>query len=278
MWVFNRTNRGKMGKLKSIYCLAVCLFFCFFSALYSDEIQPFDENSRTVFLATFPRSGNHWARFMIEESTGIATSSVYGELDIVFHNLIISPSGGWFAKGGYDGLKRFPLEEELVVVKTHFPVFRPTRQDPKPYSRAIRIVRHPVETIYSYYLYENKNKIPRDSAFEIPHDFIVSAIESWRRFQEYWDAKEEVLTLRYEDFFTSQEDCLKSMLNHLRHPFSQDDINRSLLKFPPQETPSKYAHKFSSQEMLFIYKELQLWMDRYGYGPFGELEKFDFEF
>ena len=53
------------------------------------------DNWKRAYLVTFPRSGNHWMRYLIEEATQIATGSVYQDMDRPVHLERIFPWGGY---------------------------------------------------------------------------------------------------------------------------------------------------------------------------------------
>src|SRR5947209_1600022 len=94
-----------------------------------------------VYLATYPRSGNHWMRYLIEEATGIATGSTNCDGDPP-HLPDPFPWGGYAADHGYEGHCRYPQYGETVVIKTHSPAFDPLPFDHLPYYRTVRVVRH----------------------------------------------------------------------------------------------------------------------------------------
>src|SRR5690348_10906431 len=91
-------------------------------ALYPPALPSKEDWSKRVYLATYPRSGNHWVRYLIEEITHIATSSVYCDGDADKSHLGKPfPWGGYCPKYGYEGKCRYPTPDDIVVVKTHFP-------------------------------------------------------------------------------------------------------------------------------------------------------------
>src|SRR6185437_16726911 len=78
-----------------------------------------DEWNR-VYLASFPRSGNHWVRFLVEEATHITTSSVYRDPNFP-HLPTVFPWGGYVVDQGYKGNCRFPTTNDPILIKTHYP-------------------------------------------------------------------------------------------------------------------------------------------------------------
>lgn len=76
---------------------------------------------KRIALASFPRSGNTWLRFMIEEATGKQSGSLYNDK--------VLPRGG-----------------EGIVIKTH-------ELDSYRYTHAIHLVRNPFCAIESHFYY-----------------------------------------------------------------------------------------------------------------------------
>src|SRR5437868_3632292 len=96
--------------------IKLIFFFCVCQSML------FGEEWNVVYLASFPRSGNHWVRFLVEEATHIATSSVYRDQDFP-HLKNIFPWGGYSTDQGYDGHCRYPTNDDPVLLKTHYPCF-----------------------------------------------------------------------------------------------------------------------------------------------------------
>src|SRR5690348_17766666 len=125
-------------------CLIVWFFLC--SVLVAQEIEmaPFlpaiQDWHKRVYLATYPRSGNHWVRYLIEDVTGLATSSVYVDGDVERSHLGKAfPWGGYAPPFGYEGKCKYPKPEDSVVVKTHYPAVPAQKFDRMSYVKAIRI-------------------------------------------------------------------------------------------------------------------------------------------
>src|SRR5262249_43452350 len=145
---------------KMMYATCRCLFVFFVSILILMTHQCFTDVWKRVYLATYPRSGNHWMRFLIEEATHIATSSVYCDPDPP-HLADPFPWGGYCVDNGYRGNCRYPQRTDIVFIKTHFPLFAAHRFDKKPSIKTLRLVRHPVDSIYSFYVYIHGGNPPQ---------------------------------------------------------------------------------------------------------------------
>jgi|GEM_PF-1033667 len=217
-----------------------------------------------VYLATYPRSGNHWLRYLIEEATGIASGSVYIDPDPQ-HMTSVFPWGGYCIDGGYEGQCRYPMEGEIAVVKTHFPaLYSISWFDKLPYKKTIRMIRHPVDSFYSYYVWEQNHKKLKIE-YIIPKEKILVYLRKWRRFQEYWDSAENVLTIRYEDFYLDPASYLKLILETIGYKVSDEDIERAVKRYPPIGGLLKHLDHFTDEELFLIETELNDLMDLYGY-------------
>ncbi len=213
-----------------------------------------------VYLATYPRSGNHWIRYLIEESSGIATSSIGVDL-IPPHLKRPFPWGGYCPFRGYEGNRRYPTREDIVVIKTHSSS-DVAHQD---FLAAIRIVRHPLDSIYSYYvLRSTQNNRPIEPY--IPREFLLFAVQEWKDFQDYWDGKPNVATFRYEDMLTNPFGILKEMLNICHYKCTDADIQRAVDRYPPEGYPLKHLKHYTEEDLDLVFSELGERMKKYGYG------------
>lgn len=213
---------------------------------------------KKVYLATYPRSGNHWMRYLIEEATHIATGSTYCDQDPP-HLPKRFPWGGYSADHGCEGNCRYPKEKDMVVIKTHYPTLT-SELDSKDYKKVIRIVRHPVDSIYSLFVFR-KDPVPTT----ISRESLKHYIKSWRDFQEYWNKQERVYTIRYEDLLTDQKKVLTKVLKTIGYRVEPEDIKRAVKKNPPRGTVLKHAHFFSKSDLQLMQDELKDLLDQFGY-------------
>lgn len=246
-------NEYLKPKLLSLY---------FFLLVLCNFQTGFPDNWKRVYLATFPRSGNHWARYLIEEASHIATSSVYCDPDPQ-HLPDPFPWGGFCCDHGYEGRCRYPGKEDLVVVKTHFPAQDKISEfDNLPYHKAIRIVRHPVDSFYSIYVRRsggnpNQNKVPAR--------LVKKLIEAWQRFQTHWNNKQNVLTIRYEDLLNNPYRELEKILKEVNYAVNKTDLKRAIAKYPPEGHALKHINKFEREDLQLIANELSDLMKKFGY-------------
>ena len=236
------------------------LFFCFI--FLSEFHSCFSKEWRRAYLASYPQSGNHWVRYLIEEATHIATSSVYCDSEPPQHMKEEFPWGGYCCDHGYEGTCRYPTKKDIVLIKTHFPYpNKTTKFDHLPYEVTIHIVRHPVDSFYSRY-----EKLPKGPLQEkVPTERVQVFIKNWRKVQTYWNNKKNVITIRYEDILQNPFVELKKMLKALRYDVTDEDIGRAITKYPPQGYVLKRISKFTPKDLKLISDELGDLLNHYDY-------------
>ena len=226
-----------------------------------DELALWDR----AYLASYPRSGNTWTRDLIEESSRIITTTVY--VSGLHKNEF--PWGGYEGRNSYqsrlkDLIIRPAVRGEIALVKTHFPVFEKAVFDELPYSCTIRLVRHPVDSFYSYYSWR-QTKTKAELKAMIPRLYLEQEIQNWRKFQEYWNAQPNVITIRYEDLYNDPSSYLKMMIDALGYEVTDEDIARALAKNPPNGQLLKHLVHFTDDDLLLIQTELSDLLEAFGY-------------
>jgi Sulfotransferase domain len=231
---------------------------------------PADEWNR-VYLATYPRSGNHWVRHLIEDATLIATSSAYQDIEVHpdterSHLPDPFPWGGYCAQNGYRGNCRYPCAGETVVIKTHYPYFPAFNSDNLPHSKVIRIVRHPIDAICSMIFYGCPPPYPK----KLSSEHVRWQIQMWKSFQQYWNSQENVVTIRYEDLCQEPELHLMLILNEIGYSFTEDNIKSAFKNNPPKPILSK-SHYFEEFDLIYMQTELEYLLKQFNYlVPFDE--------
>lgn len=237
-----------------------------------------EKKERRAYLATYPRSGNHWTRYLIEEATHIATGSVYCDFNPQ-HMRTPFEWGGYCCEHGYEGHCRYAEEDETVLIKTHIPALDCREFDENPYFIAIRIIRHPVDSFYSYYKFiemlHQRANLP--NKLELTTDLIQYFIRTWREFQEYWDQQPNVLTVRYEYMLEHPEEALKIMLRNLCYEDREEDIKRAVIMHPPEGSELKHLSHFSQEDLKLINEELSDYLRKYDYKIPMEYDDLNFE-
>lgn len=236
------------------------LFFCLI--FLSDFHFCFSKEWKRAYLASYPQSGNHWVRYLIEEATHIATSSVYQDPEPPKHMDEVFPWGGYCCDHGYEGQCRYPTKEDIVLIKTHYPYpHKKTKFDQRPYKLAIHIIRHPIDSFGSRY--ERLPKGPRQD--KIPTERVKKFIESWRTVTKFWKKQKDVLTIRYEDMLVNPAAELKKILKALEYEFTKEDIERAVAKYPPQGHIFKHVHLFTPENLELMSNELSDLLEEFDY-------------
>lgn len=236
------------------------LFFCF---IFVNNFQLcFSKEWKRAYMASYPRSGNHWIRYLVEEASHIATGAVYCDKEPQ-HMSKIFPWGGYCCDHGYEGNCRYPNKDDLVLIKTHFPAQEKnvTKFDQLPYEVTIRFIRHPIDSFYSRYVRRPKGPL----LDKVPRERIKEFISTWRRFQTYWNNKENVITIRYEDVLDNPFVKLKEILEILNYDVADEDIARAVTTHPPEGFMLKHLDKFTKEDLKLISNELSDLMDQFNY-------------
>jgi hypothetical protein len=173
-------------------------------------------DSKRVALASFPRSGNTWLRFMIEQATGQKSGSAHRDL--------LMPRGS-----------------EGIVIKTH-------RLDSDRYTRAIHLIRSPFDAIASHFYHKRDFKC-KDIEWE---KHVEESVERWRLHSEHWLAAQiPILRIKYEDLRVDTKKELARVLSWLGFAIPEDDIadtvNKARLE-SMRKIPSDIKGKFLRDE------------------------------
>ena len=96
----------------------------------------FKSSGPSVILGSFPGSGNSWVRQLLESATGIYTGAVYCDTAYVEAGMI----------------GEFIDTNNVLVVKTHAPLFTRLKVNQLKYNKAIYIVRSPFGAILAEHI------------------------------------------------------------------------------------------------------------------------------
>ncbi|MBI5274470.1 MAG: sulfotransferase domain-containing protein [Chlamydiales bacterium] len=233
--------------------------YLFAIALVGLFVDGFSDQWEKIYLTTYPRSGNHWLRFLIEEATHTATSSAYCDKDYP-HLPDLFPWGAFSTDHGYNGNCIYPKKNDIVVIKTHYPYYL-SNFDPS-YTKAIRVIRHPIDSIYSFYAYHHPN---HHAVKKIPDKWLVHAINSWKIFHDFWDHQPNTVTFIYEDLMNHPLETLSCILEEIGYVVSEEDIVRAINKYPPQGGILKHFNHFTKEDIALIDNRLQDKLLQYHY-------------
>ena len=172
-------------------------------------------------LASFPRSGSTWLRYLLQQATGIYTGTIYPDERscLLDHGFLNEPV--------YD--------KSVLMVKTHL------LDHPENLDRAIILIRDPFEAIVSYYNYKISGMMGCAPAKAYHTDggvrwknFVYESIEEWRTFYLNWYNKFPAPGTRYilfyEDLVHNTEDLLYEILSYLTVPKEETTIECALCR------------------------------------------------
>jgi hypothetical protein len=131
-----------------------------------------------------------------------------------------------------------------------------------PFIKAIRIVRHPIDSLYSFYLFGIKSK---SYTSRMPRELLKKRINTWKKFHEYWDRQDNVVTVRYEDLLSEPCSVLKMILEQMGYAVTDEMVNRAVEKYPPHGNPLKHMNRFEREDLNLIQSELGEWMKQFNY-------------
>jgi Sulfotransferase domain len=200
-----------------------------------------------VFLASYPRSGSTWTRFVLYE---ILTGESSG-FDNVNRGI---PEIGihWKAKPLLPGDGR--------LIKTH-------EQYRKEYRRAIYLVRDMRDVIFSQYSREKELAILYDDFDSYLAKFLqgkISGFGAWQNHIQSWlgcplGRTGDLLVLRFEDMRKDTGPVIRKMLDFLGVSVERETVeaaiaNNSLERMRLKERQSTRLHQSKAEEGRFVRK------------------------
>ena len=173
-------------------------------------------NPRDVFLASYPRSGNTWLRFILYELiTG--ESGDFKRVDqfipyVGRHHRApdVLPGGG-------------------RLLKTH-------EHYRNEYKKAIYLLRDPRDVLVSNYFFFTNPTAPGTSIREFTLRFLdgkINAFGRWERHLQSWlesplQRAKGITVIRYEDLIRRPNDAIVRLLEFLGRQTSLDEVRRAL--------------------------------------------------
>ena len=154
----------------------------------------------TVWLASYPRSGNTFLRTILWQCLGLRSASIYPN-DLGGNKNLEAYVG--HIEHGHDKRVRFD-DNSLPLIKTHeYPV------DENPAIYIIRDGRAASVSLWEFY----KGKIPLDAIIEGQHRF-----GTWSNHVQAWDPmnRQNTLLLRYENMKDDLPDTLERISAFLK--------------------------------------------------------------
>ncbi|EAT39064.1 AAEL009094-PA [Aedes aegypti] len=185
----------------------------------NDGHQKSSNGRELTALVSFPGSGNTWLRYLLQQSTGILTGSVYKDYGLL--------------KSG------FPAENvansSVLVVKTH--EWGP--QAWAPYGKAILLVRDPEKAILAEFNRQSGGHVGfaspdryRRTKGRYWTQFVKNKLWAWEQTNLSW-AKNftgDVKLVFYDDLVENVEGTLRSILKFLNFPVNDELLACALMR------------------------------------------------
>jgi len=169
-----------------------------------------------VFVASYPRSGNTWLRFMLFEIL-LGQSPSFNHVDKVVPDI------------GKQGKASPVLPNRGRLIKTHEP-YRPE------YRKAIYLVRDARDVALSEFAYQKALGLAEDDFDQFLQRFLRGAVNpfgSWMAHVDSWmSAKDEgrapILLVRFDELRRDPEASLGKMMEFLEVPIEAEVIHRAV--------------------------------------------------
>jgi len=163
-----------------------------------------------VALASFPGSGNTWLRYLLQQSSGILTGSIYRDFALL--------KNGFPAENVANG--------SVLAVKTH--EFGPTaRQD---FEKAVLLVRDPFSSVLAEFNrrsgghigHASRDKFRKENG-KFWREFVLSKGAAWEQMNLDWanNFQGSKLVVFYRDLIDDTETELRRILNFLNISISE---------------------------------------------------------
>ncbi|XP_055844365.1 WSCD family member CG9164 [Episyrphus balteatus] len=170
-------------------------------------------------LASFPGSGNTWLRYLLQQSTGIFTGSIYKDYGLL--------------KSG------FPAEnicnKSVLVVKTH--EWGPNAWG--AFSKAILLVRDPDKAILAEFNRQSGGHVGFASPDRYKRtkgrywqQFVTNKLNGWENMNLGWARffTGDLLIVYYDDLVANSEKILREILSFLEFPIEESLMSCALIR------------------------------------------------
>jgi FkbM family methyltransferase len=197
--------------------------------------------SDLTYLASYPRSGNTWMRFLLAD---IMLQQMGYETDtkLPFPVAALIPDMHQPDESNLD------LHPPINLIKTH-------NEYDDQQNKSIYIFRNPADSLISYYYFHLRYPEQKEMVSDGVDAFCLRKIEEWcRHAGSYITAKEKkeerIMFVSYENMHNGLSSILKGALNFINLPFDSDIVERAINNhtFEKHQTNerlgTKYLNKF----------------------------------
>ena len=189
-----------------------------------------------VALASFPGSGNTWVRFLLEQSTGFYTGSVYFDRQL------------W----SYGYLERV-FNSSVIAIKTHesFGVINKYFAKSIDYKKCILVLRNPKLTLEAeinrFFTNDHTKSLkPLKWKSEQVQHKMLDLVYSWKSFLLSWlQFDRPLLVVQFEKLVANYRPELERILNFLELDFNPEGLQCL------EHSSSGYFKRFNKSEPYF---------------------------
>ena len=196
-----------------------------------------------VALASFPGSGNTWVRFLLQQSTGFHTGSVY-----IDHQL----SSYGFLESVFNG--------SVIAIKTHesYATINKYFFKAVDYDKCILLVRNPKQTIAAevnrYFTKHHTNRLhPSRWKSEYVQQKLLELILAWKYFIFSWSKfNQPLLVIQFEKLVFNYKHELGRILDFLELDFNPEGMQCLTADNSGYFTRSRKSDPSFSAEVLLV--------------------------
>ena len=212
----------------------------------------YNANKSIVWVASYPRSGNTWVRFLLTD----LANKVAGYRDDAFHPDEFCPCShandiSSIKSEVIPNIRCMKTHSSREYLCEHFGIEYFAK------SKIIYLIRDPSDCLVSYYCYSKKNgQLAHDDVDE----FCLQNIDGWiNHVQSYISAAQitdNIIIVKYEDLLKSTEQELFRILEFLGLSLDAEDIATTIHKFDFQGMRSlEKSGELRSKSDLFLSKD-----------------------
>lgn len=185
------------------------------------QLSEYLGDDNTVFLVSYPKSGNSWLRFLIANSLNHD-----GNMKLGFHNLHKIVPDSHSLKQREEVLMSEEFKNRLVrIIKTHDPCFSFYKR-----NRVIYLYRNSSNVIKSYHKYLNSRLANKIGYQDIVYGRTGNSFGTWFEHNKSWflSKNKRILYVCYEDLRRDPFTQLRRIVDFIGLNTSDVDLKRSI--------------------------------------------------